>query len=32
MEAKNVNVGFIFDLRSRVVANHGNVGEETASR
>ena len=32
MEAKNINVGFIFDLRSHVIANHGNVGEETASR
>ena len=31
-EAKNINVGVIFDLRSHVIAKHSNVGEETASR
>ena len=31
-EAKNVKVSYIFDLRSRVSAKHGNGSEEIAGR
>ena len=31
-EAKNVNVSYIFDLRSHVIAKCGNGSEEIAGR